>query len=397
MNNILSGFPYFMPTQVIFGPGKLNVVGEEVTRLGKRAMLVTGKTAAKKFGYLDRTVDLLKKSGVDVVIFDEIEVNPSSKTVNMGGDLARREKCDVVIGLGGGSAMDAAKYIAVIAVENIDCWAIVEGAEVTKPPLPMIAITTTAGTGSEVSQFAVLSVPELKRKDGTGQSYLYPRLSIVDPELTLSLPAWETAASGVDALGQAIEPYTSKFSNMVSDMFAEQAIKLVANNLRQAVHNGSDLIARTNMHLANVLAGFSLTLVDTTIAHVIAEAAGAVYETGHGESVALTLPAVMEYNCVSNLEKFANVARWLGVNTEGMSKRQAAFMVPEAIRELIRDVGLPQGLGALGVSNIDPVVNLATRPGLRDSNPRSLEDKDIEMLIRASVEPEMSYWAIGGE
>lgn len=396
MNNLFSGFQYYMPTRVIFGPGKLNLVGEEVAQLGKRALLVTGRTAAKKHGYLDRTVELLRKSGVDVIIFDEIEANPTNKTVNLGGELARREKCDVIIGLGGGSAMDAAKYIAVIAVENIDCWAIVEGAEVTQSPLPMVAITTTAGTGSEVSQFAVLSVPELKRKDGTGKPYLYPKLAIVDPELTLSLPPLETAGSGIDALAQALEPYTSKFANPVSDMFAVEAIRLVAQNLRQAVHNGSDLVARTNMHLANVLAGFSLTLVDTTFAHVIAEAVGAVYGTPHGASVALTLPAVMEYNCVANLEKFANVARLLGVNTEGMSMRQAAFSVPEALRELIRDAGLPQGLGALGVKEVEPIFKLASRPGLSASNPRPLDEKAIEMLIRASIEPAMSYWALGG-
>lgn len=396
MHSLLTGFQYFMPTRVIFGPGKLQVVGEEVAKFGKRALLVTGKSSARKHGHLDRTVELLRKSGVDVVVFDQIEANPTNKTVNQGGELARREKCDVVIGLGGGSAMDAAKYIAVIAVEQIDCWAIVEGAEVKRSPLPMIAITTTAGTGSEVSQFAVLSVPELKRKDGTGKPYLYPTLSIVDPELTLTLPPFETAASGVDALAQAIEPFTSRFANKISDMFAMEAIRLVAQNLRRAVHNGEDLVARTNMHLANVLAGFSLTLVDTTIAHVIAEAVGAVYNTSHGASVALTLPAVMEFNCVTNLEKFAQIARLLGVNTEGMSLREAAFSVPEALRQLIRDVGLPQGLSALGVTDIDPVVALASRPGLSASNPRSLDEKDIEMLVRASVDPAMSYWATIG-
>ena len=394
MDNLISGLQFFMPTRVLFGPGKLNVVGEEVAQLGKRALVVTGKTAARKYGYTDRTIDLLKRSGVDAIVFDEIEANPTVNTVNMGGDVARREKCDVIIGLGGGSAMDSAKYIALIAAEEMDCWEIVEGRELTRPPLPMVAITMTAGTGSEVSQFAVLTNPDLGRKDGTGRPYLYPKLSIVDPELTLTLPPWETAASGIDALAQAIEPYTSRFANPLSDMFAVQAIKLVAENLRQAVHNGNNLIARTNMHMANVLAGFSLTLVDTTICHVIAEAVGAAYNTGHGESVALTLPAVMEYNCVSNLEKYANIARLMGVNTYGMSVREAAFKAPGAVRDLIKDVGLPQGLAGLGVKEIGRVIELASRPGLRDSNPRPLDDKAIELLVRASLDPKMSYWAL---
>lgn len=389
-----SGLQFFIPTRILFGPGKLNVIGEEVAQLGRRAMIVTGRSSSKKNGSLDRTVALLKEQGVDAVIFDEIGANPTREIVNLGGELARREKCDVVIGLGGGSPLDAAKYIAILGAEDIDCWALVEGADITKQPLPMIAVTTTAGTGSEVSQFAVLTYPEQRRKDGTGRPFLYPKLAIIDPELTLTLPPFETASSGIDALAQAIEPYTSRFSNPLSDMFAEQAIRLVADNLRQAVHNGSDLAARTHMHLANMLAGFSLTLVDTTIVHVIAEAVGAAYDTPHGVSVALTLPAVMEYNCVSNLPKFAKVAELLGVNTQGMSVREAAFSVPQALRELIVDVGLPQGLGKLGVKNIDRVVELACRPGLSASNPRSLDNQTIEDLVRASVDNRMSYWAL---
>ena len=397
MENLLSGLSFYAPTRILFGPGKLNSVGEEAAQLGKKAMLVTGKSAALKFGYTDRVVSLLKQNGVDTVIFDEVGPNPTVKTVNLGGELARREGCDLVIGLGGGSAIDAAKYIAILATNAVDCWTIVDpGIDLERQPAPVIAITMTAGTGAEVSQFAVLSNPDLKRKDGTGKPYLYAKLAIVDPELTLSLPAYETAYSGVDALAQAIEPFTSVFSNPVSDMFAEAAIKLVANNLRTAVHNPGNLQARTAMHMANVLAGFSLTLVDTTIAHVMSEAVGAVTDLPHGLCVALSLPAVMEYNCVANLDKFARVAELMGTATSGLSKREAAMKVPQALRDLYQDIGLPQGFGALGVRDIGRIVELASRPGLDASNPRQLSSKTIELLVRASVDASMSYWAIGG-
>lgn len=381
----LLNLSYYMPTKIIFGTGKLDVIGEEVASLGKKALLVTGKHSAKSHGFTQRVVDRLKEYRVETVVFDEIESNPSNTTVNRGGKLAQGEQCDVIIGLGGGSAMDAAKGISVVAVESHDVWDIVEGATIENEILPIIAIPTTAGTGSEVTPYCVISNPEIHRKDAFASPKVFPKVAILDPLLTVTLPPYHTASSGMDALAQAIEAYTSVFASPISDLFAIEAIRLAAQNLRKAVSNGEDLLARTNMLFANTLAGIAIAQADTTIAHVVGEAVGAVYNTDHGTSVALSLPAVMEHNFVSNLEKYANITRLLGEWRDTYSLREAAQKSADAISVLIKDVGLPSGLSEIGVDDLDPVMELVMRPGLTASNPKSVTEEDFMSIITKSL------------
>jgi len=378
-------FKYFMPTRILFGPERLNVIGEEVARFGKRALLVTGKTAAKAHGYTQKVVDLLRQCNVETVIFDEVEPNPSNVTMNKGGELARSKKSDVVIGLGGGSAMDAAKGIAVVAVESKDVWNYVEGAQIEKDILPIVAVPTTAGTGSEVTPYSVVSNRSMRRKDAFASDRIFPRVAILDPLLTLTLSPFNTAATGMDTLAHAIEAYTSVLANYFSDLFAVEAIRLAGQNLRTAVSNGKDLDARANMLLANALAGVAIAHAETTIAHVIGEAVGAIYNTDHGTSVAVTLPAVMEYNCVSNLEKYARVTSLLGENTDNLSVSDAAHKAGVIVKNLLKDIGLPTSLSELGVTDINPVLSLATRPGLTATNPREIGYEEFKFIIQQSL------------
>jgi len=396
METPYASFLYYMPTRLIFGMGTFNKLGDEVAQLGKRALLVT--YADKNVAELtQQAIDLLKQSGVDAVVFDEVEANPAHTMINKGGEIAREEKCEVIIGLGGGSAMDTAKAISVIVNENIDIWAIVEGAPITKPHLPVVVVPTTAGTGSEVTQYAVVSNRQLRRKIGFAKPQFYPTVSIVDPLLTVSLPPALTASIGMDVLTHAIEAYTSRLASPISDLFAVEAIRLTAQNLRRAVQNGNDIEARRNMMLANTLAGVAITHADTCIVHVIGEVLGGIYDTGHGITMALLLPAVTEYNCVGNLEKYAHVSKLMGETVEGLSLREAAMKAPAAIRNLIKDIGLPQGLAAIGVKDdLTNVLPLVTAPGMTDSNPRCLGAKEFELIIKGSLSPAMSYWEMGG-
>jgi alcohol dehydrogenase class IV len=347
----MNPYDYYFPTRMIFGTGKFDTMGEEVAVLGKRAMIVSYANNSLA-GFVEKAVALLKKNGVTSIIFNEVDVNPDRKIVNRGGELARKEKCDVIVGLGGGSPMDVAKAIAVVAVENIDIWKIYEGAPITQTPLPMVAIPTTAGTGSEATQFVVISNHDTHKKEGFARRQFYPTLSILDPLLTINLPPAITAATGMDVLTHGIEAYTCRAATVATDIYAIEAIQLAAQYLRRAVYWGSDIEARSKMLWANTLAGMAITQSDTSLAHVIGEAVGAVYDTPHGLSVALALPAVMEYSCIANIEKYAHITRLMGEDGDCINDREAALKSAACVRNLIFDLGLPRGLASLGVGDL---------------------------------------------
>lgn len=387
----MNSFNYYFPTRMIFGIGKFNSLGEEVAALGKRAMIVSYSNDSLA-GFVEKAVESLEKNRVTSVIFNEADVNPDRKIVNRGGELARKENCDVIIGLGGGSPMDIAKAIAVVAVENIDIWKIYEGAAITQKPLPMVAIPTTAGTGSEATQFVVISDHDTHRKEGFARWQFYPTLAILDPLLTLNLPPAITASTGMDVLTHGIEAYTCRAATAATDVYAIEAIRLSAKYLRQAVYCGSDLEARSKMLWANTLAGMAISQSDTSLAHVIGEAVGAVYNTPHGLSVALALPAVMEYNCVANIEKYAQITHLMDEDADCVNDREAALKSASCVRNLIDDLGLPRGLASLGVSDLAEVMELVNRPGMDVASPRPADSKAFDILVRGSVAPEMSYW-----
>lgn len=391
----MQSFGYHIPTRIVFGNGKFDSLGKEVSQLGKRALIVTypGSTLDD---ILDKAINLLQGNGVIPILFRQVEANPDHLLINRGGELARAENCDAVIGLGGGSAIDTAKGIAVVASENQDIWEIYKGAPIGSNVLPVVAVPTTAGTGSEATFFTVISHRELIQKEGFARVQFFPKVSIVDPILTLGLPPRITAETGLDALSHAIEAYYCKFSTPIVDALAVQAIKLISENLRTAVFNGDDLPARYNVMLANTLAGMAITQSDSCLAHVIGEAVGAVYNTGHGLSVALCLPATMEYNSISALRKFALIAELMDEDISHLSLRAAARRAPAKVRELIEDLNLPLGLEAIGVSDLTKVRQLVNRPGMDASSPRPVGPAEFDQLLEACLSPTMSYWGSGG-
>jgi alcohol dehydrogenase len=374
---------YLMPTRIVADRNALDDIGEEVVGLGKKAIIVTGKNSARKHGYTQRVIDSLKKNNIDSVVYEKIESNPDVVLIDEGAEIARSEKCDFVIGLGGGSAIDAAKGIAAVVSENKSVWDFVEGYEIKKDVLPIVAIPTTAGTGTETTPYSVISNKKIKRKDGFGSNFIFPKISILDPILTISLSPYYTADTGIDTLAHAIEAYTSVFASPISDLFAIEAIKLVAKNLRTVVADGRNIIARTNMLFASALAGVAIANPDTTIAHVIGEAVGAVYDTDHGVSVAIALPAVMEYNCVSNFKKYANITKLLEGDSLNLSLRDLAFKSADSVRDLIKDIKLPLRFNDIGVKDNKEILALALREGSSKSNPRSISNKEFEKIINA--------------
>ena len=391
MATAVPSFNFHMPTRIEYGLDKFKLIGKILNGIGKKALIVSYEDTSLKH-LMEECRILLEKEGIHSVLFAEVVTNPSHEIIDKGSKLAVKEGCDLVIGFGGGSAIDVAKAIAVTAVERVRIWEIVEGKEITTPPLPIIAVPTTSGTGSEVTQYAVISNPEKKKKEGIGKKEFYPVLSIIDPMLTVGMPPGLTAAVGLDALSHAIEGYTTRFTNPATDALAESAIQLVGQSLRKAVFNGKDINARSDMMLASMLAGMAITHADTSLAHVIGEAMGAVFNVHHGLAVTLTLPAVMEYNCFTNIEKFKKIAELLGEITGEVSNRQAAKLAPAAVRQLIFDLEVPRGLAALGANEDKHVLDLCTRPGWDGSNLRSASRDEFTALIKGSLSPEMSYW-----
>jgi len=382
---------FFLPTRFEFGIGSFSLLGTEVKKLGGCALIVSYKDNSLKH-YVQQAEELLQREGIKTILFEEVEANPEHEMVNRGGMMAQSQKCDVIIGLGGGSVMDTAKAIAVIAKENIDIWEIACGCKISKGRNALVLIPTTAGTGSEVTQYTVISNRKLKRKEGFARKEFYADVSIIDPTLTIGMPPFVTAETGMDALTHAIEAYTTKYANIITDIVAEKTIELIANNLRRAVFNGRDINARSAMLLASTLAGIAITHADTSLCHVIGEAIGAVYNSSHGLNVSLTLPAVMEFNLGSNLEKFAKISMLMGEKINGLSIREAAIKAPRAVRQLIIDIGMSKGLAEIGIKESDEVLALCTRPGSDAANRRSASYEDFKQLIKGSLSKNMSYW-----
>jgi alcohol dehydrogenase class IV len=395
VTEIKTEFVFDLPTRIEFGNGRFSEVGKYAAQFGKHALLVSYKDH-NLHDLVVKTGEILTSMGIQVTQFEEVVTNPTDQVMDQGAQLARQNGCDLVIGLGGGSAIDVAKVIAVTAVENISAWEIVEGKKLILSPLPMIAVPTTSGTGSEVTQYAVISNPTLKRKEGIGKKEFYPKVSILDPVLTYGMPPSITAATGLDALTHAIEGYTTRLTSPLTDALAEKSIQLVSSSLMTAFTHGEDLKARSDMLLGSMLAGIVITHTDTSLAHVIGEAVGANFGIHHGLSVALTLPAVMEFNLETNIDKFATIAKLLGANAQGISIQELAKLAPEAFRKIIRMLHVPEGLAAVGVTENGHLLELCTRPGWDASNLRHASKEDFVTLIQGSLSPDMSYWKYAG-
>lgn len=282
-------FNMYVPTRVLFGAGELNNLHTHKMP-GKKAMIVISKgKSTRANGYLARTEEQLKLSGVESVVFDKVEANPLKSTVMAGGAFVKENNCDFIVALGGGSCMDAAKAIAVMATNDGDCWDYINGGSgkgmpIEHKPLPVIAITTTAGTGSEVDAWGVITNEEKNEKIGFGGiDELFPVLAIVDPELMITVPPKFTAYQGFDALFHSVEGYVSMCANLMSDMYAITAIENIGRNLVKAVKNGNDLDAREKVAFGNTLSGTVMCVGAVTSQHSLEHAMSAYHqELPHG-------------------------------------------------------------------------------------------------------------------
>ncbi|SHO49022.1 iron-containing alcohol dehydrogenase [Desulfopila aestuarii] len=339
-------FNYHIPTRILFGPGKLAELSTEKLPGKKALIVITGGKSMKANGYLERVVELLKKNDVQSVVFDKIMPNPILRHVMEGAELARKEQCDFVIGLGGGSSIDSAKSIAVMAKNEGDYWDYIgggtgKGKPVTGGVLPIVAITTTAGTGTEADPWTVITHEERNEKIGFGIPETFPVLSIVDPELMLTVPPKLTAYQGFDAFFHAAEGVIAKIATPVSDIYALKSIELINTYLPTAVANGQDIDARTNVALANTLSGFVESTSSCTSEHSLEHALSAYYpELPHGAGLIILSEAYFSFFAEKVPDRLVMMAKAMGKSTDGVEESKQPYLFVEALVELQEKCGV---------------------------------------------------------
>lgn len=380
---------FYLPTTIVTGQGCFEELGKRASTLGHRALLVCGAGSLKKTGQLDRALGLLWGLGVKTVVYDAVRGEPTLDMVQAGLELARSEQAELLIGIGGGSAMDVAKAVAGLFTHSGTVYDYFRGEKkVAGGGLPWIAVPTTAGTGAEVSSNAVLSDPQSKIKSSLRHDGWYAHTALVDPELTLSVPLAVTAASGSDALTQAIEAYTSIGAMPATDALAMRAIELIGRSLETACRDGQNLSARADMLYGSLLAGMAFANARLGGVHGMAHPLGERFRIPHGVVCGLLLPFVMEYNLGYANEKYAAVARLLvGANERDMTETQAAHAAIEAVRALFARIGIPSNLASLGVTRADfPVIIEESLPsGSLKHNPRPLQAQDVEAILLSAL------------
>jgi alcohol dehydrogenase len=378
-------FSFQLPTRIEFGNGVSGNVGEEAKSLGGYRALIVTDPGVEAAGLVDPVTACLEEAGVQTVLFDAVAPNPRDATVQQGAEILESEGCDVLVAVGGGSPMDTAKAIGVVAthggrIQDYEGLGLVQ-----KPITPLIAIPTTSGTGSEVTFWAVITDTERSFKMSVGSSLCAATVALVDPELTLGLPAAITAYTGVDALTHAVEGFTSVPSEPLTDSLAVSAIRLIASSLRRAYADGTNTEARYAMSLASLLAGVAFGNSDIAAVHCMGEAIGGLYDTPHGIAMAIYLPVVSAFNCDAVPKKYAIVAEALGEDVSGLSELDAARCASVAIRRLTDDLDIPSASEA-GVRRGDfPRLAKAASVNVSvESNPRESTEADFMDLFEAA-------------
>jgi alcohol dehydrogenase len=362
LSSELAPFHSEIPTDVRFGRGVFNDTARLCRGLGRRALLVTGRRAMERLGHTQRLCADLEGEGIEVTRFADVPSSPTTGDVDRGSALCRDFKADFVVALGGGSAIDCAKAIAAVAPGRRPAADyLYRRAAAGENTLPIVAIPTTSGTGSELNRSAIITDPEARFKDGIRSDRLFPRLAIVDATLTCSLARAETAQTGFDCLSHAVESYVSPKARADTDRLALQAIRLVCRYLPAALDDPGDVDAREKLALASATMGINLTCVGTCFPHRADKALCALHpEISHGQSVALFYCQWISFSYRGNVPRFAEIAKIMAPDTASMSTEARASGLSAIVGEFLGHIGLSRSLADFGVSD-EEVPNLVRR------------------------------------
>lgn len=379
-------FQFKAPSVIVNGPGAAKEVGSFARGLGKKALIVTD-TFLEKIGLLNEVKSSLETSGIFFVVYDKVVTEPIMDFTEEGLKVFKEAQAEFLIAVGGGSPIDAAKGISALATNPGKMSDFAGANKIPRPGAPLIAIPTTAGTGSEVSPFTIIIDTTRDVKMLIASPNIMPRVALVDPLMTLQMPQGITAATGLDALTHAIEAYVSVKAQPITDTLAIQAIRVISANLRQAWSNGDNLEARTNVMIGSLEAGLAFSNSSVALVHGMARPIGAYFHVPHGVSNATLLPTVIEFSIPGNPRRYADIAEAMGEITEGLSLLDAANLAAEAVKRLNEDLKVPT-LKELGVDEkkFDSVVGQmaadAVASGSPGNNPRKATKDEIGELYR---------------
>lgn len=383
-------FGFLMPSVNFFGPGVIAKIGDRAKMLNMHKPLIVTTEGLSKIdnGPVKQTIASLEKAGVDYAVFTGAEPNPKIRNVQAGKKMYQDENCDSIITVGGGSAHDCGKGIGIV-LTNGDDISKLAGIETLKNPLPpLMAVNTTAGTGSELTRHAVITNEKTHLKFVVVSWRNIPLVSFNDPMLMLDIPKDITAATGCDAFVQAIEPYVSVDHNPITDSQCKEAIQLIQTALPEVVANGHNIEARTKMVEAEMLAGMAFNNANLGYVHAMAHQLGGQYDAPHGVCCALLLTTVEEYNLIACPERFAELAKVMGFDTTGLTLYEAAQKSIDGMREMCRLVGIPSSIKEIGAKpeDFEMMAKNALKDGNAFSNPRKGTVEDIVKLYQKAYD-----------
>lgn len=380
-------YTYLNPKVALMGPGCVKEIGRHAKDLGAtKALIVSGKSRHGEQLALD-IYRILQDADMEAAIFAGAEPNPTDTSAMEGAEAYRKENCNIIVAVGGGSPMDCAKAIGIV-VYNGGLINEYEGVGKVKRGIPpLITVNTTAGTASEMTSFTIITDTKRHIKMAIVDPRITPDVAVNDPELMVSMPPELTAATGMDALTHAVEAYVSTMATPTTDAAAIKSIELISKYLPEAVAHGEDIRNRDMMAHAEYLAGIAFNNASLGYVHSMAHQLGGFYNLPHGVCNAILLPYVEAYNKQVVPERFADIAKAMGENIEGLSPEQAADRAIEAIRKLASDIGIPSGLKELGAKeeDLELLAEHAMQDVCRLTNPRDLSKEDIIEIYRKAL------------
>jgi alcohol dehydrogenase class IV len=383
---VMKSFNYFQPTEIVYGTGRLSELGEIAKRFGKRCLLVTTPPFPAVEAQYAKIKSILKDAGIELMHFDQVQPNPTTDVITAGAEMAQKHKADMVIGLGGGSSMDSAKAIAVEATHEGSAWEyLYYKTQPTEKTLPIIAISTTSGTGSQVTQVAVITNTKERDKSAIFNPIIYPKVCLVDPELMLTVPGHITASTGFDALCHAFESTLHPNASVYVETLAWKAIELVVNNLPDLLNDLGDLEARSSLAVADTFAGLCIANAGVTLPHGIGMAIGGMYpKVMHGETLAINYPAFSRYTWSYAIPQFAKVGQILNPDLKNETEEKAAGQSCEEIDKFLKKIGMWLSLEQFDVpeSELPELAKQSMVLPDYEGNPRVVTLEEMEDIVR---------------
>ena len=372
-----------LPAKVIFGVGTVDIIGDEANRIGAKHACIITDPGVFQAGLTEPVKERLSKAGLSVAVCPEAEPEPTIPKINTLADELRKQDHDLLVAVGGGSSIDSVKILSVLLTHGGKCEDYAGLDKVPGPTVPVFALPTTAGTGSEATRAGVYTDVTNGQKLPVNSFYMIPRLALVDPTLTYGCPQKVTVGSGIDALVHAVEAYTCNKAHSFSDALALEAMRLIMASLRAVVKDGSNKEARNRMAEGALLAGIAFINSGVAAVHAFAHLLGARYHVPHGVANGLLLPYIMEFSLSANLPRYATIAAMLGVDTKGLSLQEAAAQGVEAARVLAKDIGIPLRLRDVGVPKealADMTEGTMEASRILSNNPRKLTKEDVRHI-----------------